>query len=328
MTVWGAGLIALVVTVVAMPPLLFVLRRGDVLDHPNERSSHRHVTVRGAGIAVAIGAIAGIASWNPGQPGRWWLAACAVVFGVVGFLDDVRSLSPKLRLAAQVALSVGSLVVAGVLDQMSSAWFVLAFASFGVIAYVNAFNFMDGINGISGLQALVAGGGLAIAGGMVDAPVVQLGGVAIAAAALGFLPFNAPRAQAFLGDVGSYFIGAWIALLAVLAFDHGAGLACVVGVAIIYAGDTAYTLVRRVLRGEDWWSAHRQHAYQRLTDTGLSHLSVALIVAAFSAAAAGLGLAAIDRPASVATLLIAAEFAVCALYLATPSLVSRARPHL
>jgi hypothetical protein len=118
-----------------------------------------------------------------------------------------------------------------------------------------------------------------------------------------------------------------MALLAVLAFDRGAGFVCVVCVGLIYMADTAFTLARRVANGEDWWSPHRQHTYQRLTATGLSHVSVALIVAAFSATAAGLGLLSIDRSAVVSVLALLGALAGCALYLAMPTIVGRAHPH-
>jgi UDP-GlcNAc:undecaprenyl-phosphate GlcNAc-1-phosphate transferase len=327
MSVLRTSLVSLVVTVVVMPVLILLLRRRGVLDRPNERSSHTTVTVRGAGVAVAIGAGVGIASWGSGESGRWWLVCCPVLFAAVGFLDDLRSLSPKLRLLTQVALSVTAVVVAAQADVVSLSAIALAVASFGVVAYVNAFNFMDGINGISGVQAVVAGGGLAIAGAGVGSSLVEGGGLVIAAASLGFLPFNVPKARAFLGDVGSYFIGAWIALLSVLAFGRGVGFPCVLGVVIVYAADTVYTLARRIARSEDWWSAHRQHVYQRLTDSGLSHVSVAMIVAGFSIVAVGIGLSAIGRSAAFAVFAVIGELTVAAAYLATPRLVSMRRTY-
>jgi UDP-N-acetylmuramyl pentapeptide phosphotransferase/UDP-N-acetylglucosamine-1-phosphate transferase len=322
---WFAALVALAVTAIVMPGLIVALRHKEVLDHPNERSSHQQVTVRGAGVAVAIGSIAGLVSWNPHQPGRWWLAAAAVGFGVVGFLDDVRSLSPKLRLGVQFAGSVAALALASLTHQIGGGWWLAVLGAFGVMAYVNAFNFMDGINGISGSQAAVAGVALALAGHRVHSDVAQLGGLVIAGAAVGFLPFNVPQARAFLGDVGSYFIGAWLALVAVVVFDRGAGFVAVAAIGSVYATDTAFTLVRRVVRGEDWWSPHRQHAYQRLTDTGLSHVAVASIVAVFTAGASTLGVLSVGQSASVSALLLAGAALVCALYLATPSLAQRIR---
>jgi UDP-N-acetylmuramyl pentapeptide phosphotransferase/UDP-N-acetylglucosamine-1-phosphate transferase len=164
------------------------------------------------------------------------------------------------------------------------------FAVVWVMGFLNAFNFMDGINGISGLHATLAGLVLAFLGHHLEVRIVELCGVAIAAASLGFLPFNFPRARVFLGDIGSYFIGTWIAISALIALVWGAPVEAVFAPLVIYLADTSFTLASRVRRGADWRQSHHEHIYQQLIERDWSHLRTAVTVAAFSTTCALLGL--------------------------------------
>jgi UDP-GlcNAc:undecaprenyl-phosphate GlcNAc-1-phosphate transferase len=155
---------------------------------------------------------------------------------------------------------------------------------------------------------------------------VQIAGLALAGAALGFLPFNAVRARCFLGDVGSYFIGAWISMLCVVAVDRGVGVLVVGAVMSIYAADTAFTLVRRVRRGEQWWTPHRGHVYQRLTDVGFSHVASASTVSAFTAVVGLIGMFASGSGVLTEVAAGVVIVALCAVYLALPDAIGGRRP--
>jgi UDP-N-acetylmuramyl pentapeptide phosphotransferase/UDP-N-acetylglucosamine-1-phosphate transferase len=221
-------------------------------------------------------------------------------------------------------LGSGAVIAVGAASgELQLPLWLLPVAAAVIVAYVNAFNFMDGVNGISGLQAVVVGLLLAVSGGQVGASHVQLGGVAIAGAAIGFLPFNAPRARCFLGDIGSYFIGSWIAIVCIVAFDQGVDAVAIGCMMAIYASDTAWTLVRRVRRGERWWTSHREHVYQRLTDCGWSHTTCAMVVAAFAAVAGACGLLASGHDPAYQVIAALAAGTVCAVYLGLPRLASR-----
>jgi len=312
----GVALLGFLLTMGFTPLVIFLLRRLRVIDVPSERSSHVMQTPRGGGAAVFVGAVSamvlgGIAGVSESGSLKT-LLVCASFFAIVGLIDDVRTLDVKPRLAAQLACAVAFV----------GPWFfqngpmtglgvriVLAIAAVvWVMGFLNAFNFMDGINGISGLHAALAGVVFAFLGQYLGARIVVLCGVAIAASSLGFLPFNFPRARVFLGDIGSYFIGTWIAVSALIALVWRAPVEAVFAPLAVYLADTSFTLVSRIRRGEDWRRSHHEHIYQRLVDRGWSHGRTALTVLAFSTACSLLGLVSLTGswPARVgADLLIA-----------------------
>lgn len=233
-----------------------------LLDQPGERRSHSVATPRGGGIAIAAAVLVAVLI---ASSSGWLAPGLAIAFGagvasiaVVGLLDDHRPLSPWLRLVVHVLAAAG-LALAWLNAGGDAAMAAVVFL--GCIGLTNAWNFMDGINGIAaGQAALVA---FAI-GGAVATEGWSLVAYALAAACLGFLPFNFPRARIFLGDVGSGAIGFAIAALAVLVLGHEAHAFWLLTPMVLSAFvlDAGLTLIRRVMRGERWWTPHTQHAYQ------------------------------------------------------------------
>ncbi|HEX7167616.1 MAG TPA: glycosyltransferase family 4 protein [Acidimicrobiales bacterium] len=285
-------LAAFVLALMSMPIVLAVLHRRGLVDRPNERSSHAVPTPRGGGVAVALGASAGaFLSTAITGSARAALVGGALALGGVGLADDVRSLAAYTRLGLQFAISGAAL--AGLLVGLSGSplWQVVFVAGCVVwcVAYVNAFNFMDGINGISVAQATIAGVAWWVLGTAQDADAFATAGALIAAAALGFAPFNFPNARAFIGDVGSYFVGFWLAGTAILGLRAGIAPEAVLAPLSPYLADTASTLIRRLRQGATLHEAHRDHAYQRLTVRGWSHARTTTFVGAVIAIAAGLG---------------------------------------
>ncbi len=286
------SVIALAVTCATAPVVLAMLRRGQVLDHPSERSSHSTPVPRGGGVAPALGALVALTAAPSLQATqRWTLALTAAAFGLVGLLEDVFGISALLRLGVQFAAAGFAGVV--LLDDVtgSTLWRLVFGAAvvFWLVAFVNAYNFMDGINGISVAQAVGAGATWLLVGTHADSPALTVGGAIVAAAALGFAPYNVPRARMFLGDVGSYFIGAWLAAVAVLGLRDGVPFEAVLAPLALYVADTGATLLRRALRGERWYLPHRDHAYQRLADAGWSHVQRSAFVAVCIVACGALG---------------------------------------
>src|SRR3954470_2162796 len=276
------GIVALALSAAIAPVVLVALRHGRVLDHPSARSSHVSPVPRGGGIAPAIGALAALAA-TPSVPSseRWTVCVGAATFGLLGLLEDLIGIPALRRLAVQgvVAALVAGLLVRDVSLAVPWRLVVAVLVVLWLAAYVNAFNFMDGIDGISVAQAVAAGATWFLVGHHVHDVTLAAGGAVVAGAALGFAPFNLPRAHMFLGDVGSYFLGAWLAVVAVLGLRAGVAPEAVLAPLALYAADTGTTLVRRVARGERWYLPHRDHAYQRLGDGGWSHVQASALVA-------------------------------------------------
>ncbi len=278
-----ALLSAFVLVAVLTPMSAELLVRLSIVDVEGERSSHAGTVPRGGGVVVLLAAlVSGAVATLTGEVPRWSVSAVALVvvavlLGVVGGVDDRRSLSARSRLLLQVALAAcASLLV------LADHPVGLAVATFvGLVGFVNAFNFMDGINGISALTAaVIAASTMHVAWGQ-DGPVV-LAAAALVGASLGFFVHNG-RGRIFLGDVGSYFLGAALVALAVLAWADG-GSAVVLAVPFVpYIADVAATLVRRLRRGADVLRPHREHTYQRLASGRWTHVETSAFYAGMAA---------------------------------------------
>lgn len=260
------------------------VRRGAVLDIPNERSSHTTPTPRGGGIGIVVMTIGGMLVLQ--QPRV--LIVCGVIIAAVSWLDDLRGVPTLIRFAVHLGVAIATVM----LVPLHHGLLVSVLAVIWIAGLTNAYNFMDGIDGIAGLQAVIAGLGwvlLAKLAGIAPAATI---GLLIAGSSLGFLVQNWQPAKIFMGDVGAAFLGYEFAALAVLAAQRGwsAGAA---GVLLVwpFVFDTGFTLLRRALRGERFWSAHRSHLYQRLNQSGWSHARVTLLYGAL--ALAGVAVAAV-----------------------------------
>lgn len=313
--------------------MLGVLRRRQILDRPNDRSSHATPTPRGGGIAVT-GVI--VLSWailefltSMGGYAVWLVLAGALGLAVLSWLDDLRSLSPLVRLAVQgiaviaglFALPQESLVFQGLLPS----WLDMAATALAWMWFINLFNFMDGIDGISGIEAIAIGIGIAALGLFTPLDDTLLA-LAVAAAAAGFLVWNWPPARIFLGDVGSvplgYLLG-WLLLSLALA-GHWAAAAIL---PLYYLADATLTLARRLARREKVWIAHRDHFYQQPVRKGASHLAVIVPVATTNLFLIGLACASVLTGANWTPVLAAGAVVVLLLvYLASHRGRPSARP--
>jgi UDP-GlcNAc:undecaprenyl-phosphate/decaprenyl-phosphate GlcNAc-1-phosphate transferase len=277
-----AALVAFGVAVVVTPALVVLLTRRGVIDTPTGRSSHSVPIPRGGGLALALGAIAGLIASNP-SPREWVILLVAVGFAAIGLTDDLLSSAPLYRLVGHMLVAAAALP--GLFDGSGiTGPRLLLLAAVALIwqaGYVNAFNFMDGINGISVAQAVVAGMAWIVIGEIEDIPILVTSGVIISAAALGFAPYNFPRAKIFLGDIGSYFLGEWLAVVTIIGVLAGVPPEAMVAPLVIYVVDTTYTLLRRIRYRETWYLPHKNHVYQRLTQVGWSHGRTTLVVGSF-----------------------------------------------
>ncbi len=277
-----AAAAVLIATVAATGLALMFLRRRAIFDRPNERSSHTGLIPRGGGIAVVtVLLVTWVVVAMPTQRGEvYTVVLAALLLAGISWLDDLRSLSPGIRLIAQVAAILPALFWLGQKDtlfqELIPTPFNLVFAGMIWIWFINLFNFMDGIDGISGVEAASIGAGIAFVA--ISAPRAGLDPVlaaTVSAAAIGFLCWNWHPAKIFLGDVGSVPLGFLLGwLLLDLASDGYWAAAAILP--LYYLADATITLARRALRGEKIWLAHREHFYQRAVQSGRSHAAVSL----------------------------------------------------
>ncbi len=295
--------VAFLVTLVAMPVARAAARRFHLLDHPNERSSHRTVTPRSGGIAILLGLTLALALAPGPLLGRNGaiFAAAGLLIAVVGLFDDRFGLSPWPRLACQTAAALAVVGTAGGLDRLPlpppldvplGLLLGSVVAVVWIVAVVNFFNFMDGIDGLAGSQGLITAGAFAVALAHTQ-PTPAAVAAALAGACAAFLMFNWSPASVFLGDTGSGLVGYTLGTLPFLAgSERRSDLVVLVGASLfLFLADATTCLLRRMARGERWYEAHREHLYQRWVRTGAGHGTVASWVGLGALAASALALA-------------------------------------
>ena len=263
----------------------------DVIDVPNERSSHDRPTPRGGGAAIVVTFVVACiclygARIMPGNLAAALIGGAAAI-SIVGWLDDRRGLHPLVRFGVHLAAAIWALawlhgmtgISLGAL-QLHLGFIGTVVAAVFIVWCINLYNFMDGIDGIAAGQtvAVAGAGGLFILSHAAGNPI-GIVALALAGSAAGFLIWNWAPARIFMGDTGSGFIGyIFGALMIASERAHALPLTAWLLLSAVFIFDATATLMRRVLRGEKWYSAHRQHAYQRLVQLGWSHGAVTTAV--------------------------------------------------
>lgn len=287
------GFVALVVSLAMQPLATSVLRRNGLLDAPSARSSHLVATPRGGGVVVVAAVlIAGLFHGRDGSSAAILLATALAA--TVGLVEDVVGV-PLARRFLLLVVAVAPLALLPSLGHERAA-LAGAVALVYAVSLVNAVNFMDGINGISAAIGVAAGGAYTLMAPGHGGSTLAAVGASVVGASLGFAPYNVPRARVFLGDSGSYGLGAALAGLGIALWGNGLGIEAALAPLTVYLVDTATTLVRRVRGGEAWYLPHRTHVYQRLIDLGLSHAQVSGIVFVLSCSCAALGAVGLRGP--------------------------------
>ncbi len=283
--------------------------RRALLDVPNERSSHKVPVPRLGGAAfvpVLLGALVFWADAARVPEGlRWAVVGGAAAMYVVSLLDDVFTLSTGIRFAVQFAAAGAVLATAARAWPAASAmwpWVPVHPPGLGywvlclwIVGLLNIYNFMDGIDGIAGSQAVVAGLGWWWIGTQHGGAFVAGAGLVAAAVAAGFLTQNWPPAKIFMGDAGSTVLGFLFAILPFVAVSETGGAvpfewAGLAGALLVWPfwADGAFTILRRLKAGENILKAHRSHLYQRLVIAGHPHVLVTAVYAALAAGGAAL----------------------------------------
>ncbi|KVM87851.1 MraY family glycosyltransferase [Burkholderia stagnalis] len=257
--------------------ILWILLRSGLAwslatDIPNDRSLHTRPTPRvgGWGIVPVVCMVVWFVS-----PTLRGVALAAAALALLSQIDDRRGLPARIRFAGHVAAVVAFLLV----YSTALPWWALVAIGFLMVWLVNLYNFMDGADGLAGGMALFGFGGYSLVALTGPHPSVDLAlcGAAIAGAAAGFLLFNFHPARIFLGDAGSITLGFLAGAFGVYGWLSGAWPIWLPAQLFApFIADASVTLLRRLLRGEKFWHAHREHYYQRMVRSGVGHARTAL----------------------------------------------------
>ncbi|MDD3462297.1 MAG: glycosyltransferase family 4 protein [Sulfurospirillaceae bacterium] len=243
----------------------------------NERSSHSVPTPHGGGIAIALTWFSGLIylfTCNEIAPPLFYGLICGTLLSFVSYLDDVYELAPKLRLIVQALVSgLGLYALSGIslinlgFYTITNQFITNGFAFIGIMWFINLYNFLDGIDGYAGSEAVFLGlAGWFLFGGEYFLILIASVG--------GFLVWNWHRAKIFMGDVGSTLLGYNVAIFALYTQNNGTSILVWLILFGLFWFDATLTLFRRYKNGEKLSMAHKKHAYQRLTQSGWSHEKV------------------------------------------------------
>jgi UDP-N-acetylmuramyl pentapeptide phosphotransferase/UDP-N-acetylglucosamine-1-phosphate transferase len=301
----GLAVLVFVVTAVIVDVMIILATRFRLVDLPNRRSAHALPTARGGGAAIVVTAtlasLVAVYRW-PDFSVRILLGIVvpSLVIAAVGLFDDIRPLRPLLRLFIQFAVAAVMTAVLGAVSVIAIPG--LPPIELGVIAWpltivwivgmINAFNFMDGADGMAGLGALVAGLMMAAVAFRSHSLAPMLIAAFASAAAGGFLVFNWQPARVFMGDVGSGFLGAVFAGIPILVRDSIQPFAFLPLVMCLwpYIYDPFLSVLRRIANGANPLEPHREFLFHRLVRSGVSHAQVSLIYGLMSFTGGVLGL--------------------------------------
>ncbi|RLA84394.1 MAG: glycosyl transferase [Epsilonproteobacteria bacterium] len=252
--------------------------KNAILEEVNERSSHTVPTPHGGGIALSLTWFIGLIYLNLNNQidtTLFYSLMIGIVISVVSFFDDIYELSAKFRLIVQSSVAVLGIVMLGGFGTIEFGLFSISnpivtniFAFLLIVWFINLYNFLDGINGYAGSEAVFLGvaGFLIFGGGHFIVLIV---------ATLGFLYWNFNKAKIFMGDVGSTLLGYNVAIFTLYYANHAPTFFWIWIVLFgVFWFDATLTLVRRKLNGEQISQAHKKHGYQRLNQSGWSHFKV------------------------------------------------------
>jgi UDP-N-acetylmuramyl pentapeptide phosphotransferase/UDP-N-acetylglucosamine-1-phosphate transferase len=258
-----------------------VARRAGIYALPGARQLHTVVTPTGGGFGMVLALC--LASWAAAfwiplvWPWSAYVAPVLLLLAAVGWIDDRRTVLPLLRFFIQLTVSFGLLI----LLRPSVPWLEWPVVGLGgiVLTWVmNMYNFMDGSNGMAGAQGLFAAAVvtvLSLAAGHAGLAMIAL---LTAACCAGFLPWNFPRPRVFMGDAGSVPLGFALGALLLLGVVEGVISVPVAAlILLVFLIDSGWTLLTRMVKGERWYTPHKQHVYQRLIAHGWPHARVMLV---------------------------------------------------
>lgn len=278
---------------IALKKSLFIL--------PNERSSHTTPTPHGGGIAIAVTWFLGLVylfTCKEIEPSLFYALMSGSVLSIVSYFDDLYELSPRIRLFVQALVSIAGLCALGGLERIDFGFWIIdnpfvtnILAFLGIMWFINLYNFLDGIDGYAGSEAIF----LAISGWLL------FGGehfLFLIASVAGFLVWNWHRAKIFMGDVGSTLLGYTMAIFALYYQNNEVSLFVWLILFGLFWFDATLTLMRRYRNHEKLSQAHRKHAYQRLVQSGILHDRVVFFALGINLVLLILGYSAFTQPSN------------------------------
>ncbi len=251
--------------------------KKSIVDIPNSRSSHTIPTPRGGGLAIILTFYLGVSYFyylDEISLKLFLLLLSSLPIVIISLIDDLITLSSKIRMLIQVLCSIFAVYILGGVNSIDfilfevNGWWVNIFVVLAIVWITNLYNFLDGIDGYSSSQAIVAGLGIFL---ILNNSV----GLIIAVCSLGFLFFNWPKASIFMGDVGSASLGYIFAVLCFYDTSNGNIYVWLILLSLFWF-DATLTLIRRFRNAEELTVAHKKHAYQRLVQAGFSHKQVTI----------------------------------------------------
>ncbi|MCO6509242.1 MAG: glycosyltransferase family 4 protein [Aridibacter famidurans] len=273
-------------------------RKQGILDVPNERSLHDVPVPVGAGLVISATVLTALLAYfllrDAGFEGSlarfaaYFIASTVLV--MVSWLDDLRHVPAWVRFGIHAFSALAILWFSPVWEMESGfrQWSFAGAVFIWMVGFTNAFNFMDGSDGIAGSQAVAAGLGWGVLGAVLGSEAVSFAGFAIAAASAAFLYFNWEPAKVFMGDSGSAFLGFSFAAFPIFAIadldpltpgsaDRWLIVLYAVALTWPFVFDSSVTFFRRLLKGERVWEPHRKHLYQAMVMKGIPHSAVAAV---------------------------------------------------
>lgn len=272
-------------------------KRRNILDLPNERSSHTRPTPRGGGLVIFFTSIVAwlvylrLTSLESFNVTIWAYLFGAGAIAAVGWQDDLHPLPNWLRFGVHSGAALLALMTIGywhslrvpLLGSVEVEWVGFPLTFLWIVGLTNAYNFMDGIDGLAGGQGAIAGLGWALLAWHFEEPFVVAFALYLVASTAGFLIYNWPPARIFMGDVGSAFFGYTFAVLPLLLSPSEDRLPFAALLLVWpFVFDTGFTLLRRLRRHEKIFEPHRSHIYQRLVVSGYTHRDVTLLYLALA----------------------------------------------
>src|SRR5690554_2068378 len=247
----------------------FAIRLGMIVE-PGARQSHNQATPTGGGLGVIVSVVAATACIQGMQtlPLFWWfhMVPGILALALIGWLDDKKPLGSTVRLLVQFIVSLWLLLFSGVFELPQHA--ILAGCTTIMVVWVmNLYNFMDGSNGMAGFQGVFCAASFGVLFALGGESGMALIAVVVAASCAGFLPLNFPAAKIFMGDVASVPLGFMFGGFAVYGVSTGVFTWLIpVLIMSLFIVDASLTLAKRVINQEQWYTAHKQHIYQRLIE--------------------------------------------------------------
>ncbi len=283
-----------IMTMVAFAVTWSMRRFVQIMDEPNHRSSHSKAIPRAGGVAIVITFFIGLTvTWFMGEldsiarPLLFGFVFSTLLISLISLVDDISERSALVKAFTHMIAVVVVLYFGIVLDELSMpvfgdiklGWLGYVISFCWILGLTNAYNFMDGLDGLAGGVAVIASLFFMIITFYEGSTFVYIISYSLLAGALGFLFLNYPPAKIILGDVGAAFLGFVFAVLAIIAarYDESKTSFLVMPLLLFnFIYDTSFTFIRRLVKGEKVTEAHRTHLYQLLNRSGYSHLEVVL----------------------------------------------------